>query len=302
MLKSLLRRVVAALGLSIFIGASAVPAATAPATHIAHPALWAVSDADTTVYLFGTIHLLPSDYKWRTPKFDQAVAGSQQLVVETIVDENNPQEMMAALASLAFSPGLPPLVDRVPPAKRPALEAAMKKSGLPVQAFDKMETWAAAFMLLGNQFREMGLKNGEGVETVLRNAFKSQGKSIGELETNKEQLSFFDKLPEQAQRALLEGAIEDNKAMGSDFSQMLTAWARGDVNAIAKSFNRDLSSSPELRQALLERRNANWSHWVEQRMASPGAVMVAVGAGHLAGNGSLVDLLKRQGYKVRRLQ
>ncbi|HEX8842387.1 MAG TPA: TraB/GumN family protein [Sphingomicrobium sp.] len=302
MLKSLLRRVVAALGLSIFIGASAVPAATAPAVHIAHPALWAVSDADTTIYLFGTIHLLPSDYKWRTPKFDQAVAGSQQLVVETIVDENNPQEMMAALASLAFSPGLPPLVDRVPPAKRPALEAAMKKSGLPVQAFDKMETWAAAFMLLGNQFREMGLKNGEGVETVLRNAFKSQGKSIGELESNKEQLSFFDKLPEPAQRALLEGAIEDNKAMGSDFSQMLSAWARGDVNAIAKSFNRDLSSSPELKQALLERRNANWSHWVEQRMASPGAVMVAVGAGHLAGNGSLVDLLKRQGYKVRRLQ
>jgi len=302
MLKSLLRRAVAALGLSIFLGASAVPAATAPAVHIAHPALWAVSDADTTIYLFGTIHLLPSDYKWRTPKFDQAVAGSQQLVVETIVDENNPQQMMAALASLAFSPGLPPLVDRVPPAKRPALEAAMKKSGLPVQAFDKMETWAAAFMLLGNQFREMGLKNGEGVETVLRNAFKNQGKSIGELESNKEQLSFFDKLPEQAQRALLEGAIEDNKAMNSDFSQMLSAWARGDVDAIAKSFNRDLSSSPELRQALLERRNANWSHWVEQRMASPGAVMVAVGAGHLAGNGSLVDLLKRQGYKVRRLQ
>ena len=303
MLKSLLRRFVAALGLPVLIAGSAVPAAAAtPATHVAHPALWAVSDADTTIYLFGTIHLLPADYKWRTPKFDQAVAGSQQLVVETIVDENNPQELMAALASLAFSPGLPPLVDRVPPAKRPALEAAMKKSGLPIQAFDKMETWAAAFMLLGNQFRDMGLKNGEGVETVLRNAFKSQGKSIGELETNKEQLSFFDKLPEEAQRQLLEGAIEDNKSMTGDFSQMLAAWARGDVNGIAKTFNRDLSSSPALKQAVLEQRNANWSHWVEKRMQSPGSVMVAVGAGHLAGSGSLVDLLKREGYNVRRLQ
>lgn len=299
MLKSLLRRAFAALGLSVFLAA---PVAAAPASHVAHPALWAVSDADTTIYLFGTIHLLPSDYKWRTPKFDQAVAGSQQLVVETIVDENNPQEMMAALASLAFSPNLPPLAQRVPPEKRPALEAAMKKSGLPAQALDRMETWAAAFILLGNQFREMGLKNGEGVETVLRDSFKSQGKSIGELESNKEQLGFFDKLPEQAQRALLEGAIEDNKNMKGDFSQMLAAWARGDVEAIAKSFNRDLSASPELKQALLERRNANWSRWVEQRMATPGSVLVAVGAGHLAGSGSVVDLLKRGGYKVRRLQ
>ncbi len=297
-LKSVLRRIVAALGI-LAIGSAA---AAAPAPRAAHPALWAVSDADTTIYLFGTIHLLPTNYKWRTPKFDQAVAGSQQLVVETIVDENNPQEMMAALASLAFSPNLPPLAQRVPPEKRAALAVAVKKTGLPAQALDRMETWAAAFILLGNQFRDLGLKNGEGVETVLRNSFTSQGKSIGELETNKEQLAFFDKLPEQAQRQLLEGAIEDNKSMSGDFGQMLSAWARGDVNAIGRSFNRDLAASPELKQTLLEQRNANWSRWVGKRMASPGSVMVAVGAGHLAGNGSLVDLLKREGYKVRRVQ
>lgn len=302
MLKSFLRRVGAALGLPLLIAGSAVPATAAPAAHVAHPALWAVSDADTTVYLFGTIHLLPANYKWRTPKFDQAVAGSQQLVLETIVDENNPQEMMAAMASLAFSPNLPPLAKRVPPEKVPALESAMKKSGLPVQAFDRMETWAAAFILLGNQFRDLGLKNGEGVETVLRNSFTSQGKAIGELESNKEQLSFFDKLPEQAQRQLLEGAIEDNASMSGDFSQMLGAWSRGDVESIAKSFNRDLSASPELKEVLLQRRNANWSQWVEKRMASPGSIMVAVGAGHLAGRDSVVEMLKRQGYKVRRLQ
>lgn len=301
MLKSLLRRAVAALGISLLSLGSAAPAA-APAAQAAHPALWAVSDADTTVYLFGTIHLLPSNFKWRTSRFDEAMAGSQQLVVETIVDENNPQELMAALAGLAFSPGLPPITQRVPPEKRAALEAAIKQSGLPRPMFDRMETWAAAFMLLGNQFKAMGLKNGEGVEAVLRNAFKTQGKSIGELESNREQLSFFDGLPEQAQRALLEGAIDEPKSMQGDFSQMLAAWSRGDVNAIAKSFNRDLSGSPELKQALLERRNANWSRWVEKRMASPGSVMVAVGAGHLAGTGSVVDMLKREGYRVRRLQ
>jgi len=83
---------------------------------------------------------------------------------------------------------------------------------------------------------------------------------------------------------------------------MLASWARGDVNAIARSFNRDLSGSPELKEALIKRRNANWSKWIEQRMAKPGAVLIAVGAGHLAGPDSVISLLQRDGYKVRRVQ
>jgi uncharacterized protein len=190
----------------------------------------------------------------------------------------------------------------VPPAKRAALAAAVKKSGFPPQAFDRMETWAAAFILLGNQFRDMGLKAGEGVEQTLRGTFTAEEKPIGELETNRDQLGFFDMLPESAQRQLLEGAIDQPKDMSKDFDQMLGAWSRGDVKAIAATFNRDLASSPALRDTLLKRRNANWSHWVEQRMATPGAVMVAVGAGHLAGHDSLIEMLKGEGLKVRRLQ
>ena len=83
---------------------------------------------------------------------------------------------------------------------------------------------------------------------------------------------------------------------------MLTAWSRGDVEGIARTFNHDLSASPDLQEALIKRRNANWSHWIEQRMAQPGAVFIAVGAGHLAGRDSVVDLLKRDGYAVRRVQ
>ena len=298
MLKSLLRHACAALGLSLLLVAAPVQA-KAPQ---AKPALWAVADSDTTIYLFGTIHLLPEKYEWRSDKLDQVVAGSQQLVVETIIDENNPHKMLAAMASLAFSPGLPPLADRVPPEKRPALAAAVQKSGLPPQAFDRMETWAAAFMLLGNRFKEMGLKGGAGVEAVLRGAFASQGKPVGELETNVEQLGFFDALPEKAQRALLEGAIDEPKTMTKDFEKMLAAWVRGDVDEIARTFNRDLSSSPELMEVLVKRRNQNWSRWIEQRMASPGAVLVAVGAGHLAGRDSVIDMLKRSGYRVRRVQ
>ena len=300
MLKSLFGRVAAALGLGgLLIGAPA--AAKGP--EAARPALWEVSDADTTIYLFGTIHLLPDDVRWRTAKFDQAVQGSHQLIVETIVDQKDPTKVMAAMASLAFNqPNLPPLVQRVPPAKRPALEAAIKKSGFPPQAFDRMETWAAAFILLGNQYRDMHLKGDSGVEAVLRDTFTTEGKQIGELETNLEQFGFFDRLPEKAQEALLEGSIDDSKNANAEFSGMLSAWTKGDVQGIARTFDRDLSGSPELAQALIHQRNTNWSRWIERRMQQPGAVMVAVGAGHLAGKDSVIAMLQRDGYRVRRVQ
>ena len=298
MMKSFVRRVGAVLGLSLLLGSLPAEARTPQA---AKPALWEVSDADTTIYLFGTIHLLPADLQWRTPRLDQAMSGSQQLVVETIVDDKDPTKLMSAMSSLAFNtPNLPPLAERVPTSKRPALAAAVKKSGLPPQALDRMETWAAAFILLGDKFRELGLSGG--VEGVLRKDFAAQGKTVGELESNLEQLSFFDKLPESAQRNLLEGAIEESKSMNDEFGGMLKAWSSGDVKGIAHTFDRDLATSPALQQALIRQRNANWSRWIQQRLGQPGAVLVAVGAGHLAGKDSVVEMLKKDGYKVRRLQ
>lgn len=300
MLKQFFRRAAAALGLAGLLVAS--PAA-AKAPQSAHPALWEVRDKELTIYLFGTIHLLPDDFQWRTAKFDQAVNSSQQLVVETIVDEKDPTKVMSAMASLAFNtPNLPPLLLRVPPQKRPALAAAIKKSGYPTTAFDRMETWAAAFILLGNQYRDMKLKGDEGVEAVLRNNFTSSNKPIGELETNLQQFGFFDKLPEKAQDSLLDGALDNSRAAEAEFSGMLQAWSKGDVKAIARTFDRDLSGSPELANALIHQRNANWSKWIEQRLSQPGSIMIAVGAGHLAGNDLVIALLQRDGYKVRRVQ
>ena len=286
-----------------FLGiATATLAAPQPAMAAAQPALWEVSDPDTTIYLFGTIHLLPENYAWKTAALDQAIASSDTLVVETIVDPKNPQELVLALTKLGYSNGLPPIAERVDPAKRPLLEAAIAKTGIPRPVFDRMETWTAAFTLLGVQFKELGLEGQHGVEQTLRDAFGAAGKPVDQLESNAEQLGFFDTLPEGAQRALLEGAIESPKEMSADFSEMLRGWVSGDVDSIADTFNRSLSESPELREALLRRRNANWSRWIGQRLAQPGKVLVAVGAGHLAGPDSVQEMLESEGYRVRRIQ
>ena len=284
------------------IAATACASAPAAGPKPASPALWKVADADTTIYLFGTIHLLPPGTQWRSPVFDKAAAGSDTLVVETDIDESNPTATLGELFKLAITPGLPPLADRVKPDKRAALATAIEKSGIPAAALDKMETWAAAFLLLGVQFKDLGLSPGSGVESVLKKQFQAGGKPIGELESNAEQLGFFDKLSEPAQREFLEGVLDDPKDMKGEFSGMVDAWSRGDLAEIAKNFNSDMGGAPELMDTLIARRNANWANWVKTRLDQPGTVMMAVGAGHLAGDKSVVNLLEKQGLKVTRVQ
>ena len=295
-----IKRGLAALGM-----AAAASCASAPQTAdagIAKPALWRVSDPDTNIYLFGTFHMLPQDYRWQSPAISDAVARSGQLYVETLIDEKHPEKIAAELGRVGFADGLPPLANRVDPALRPQLATAIKASGIPAGYFDKMKTWAAAFTLVGTQFKSLGLKGEAGVEPALRREFEAAGKPVGELETNSEQLGFFNTLSQPAQRAFLEGAISEPEKMRGEFADMLKSWSSGDVAGIARSFNADLADSPELKAALLSRRNASWTRWIEQRLQQPGTVMVAVGAGHLAGDESVLKMLEMQGYKVTRVQ
>ena len=299
MMTKLFKRLVAPFAALLALGTTS---ADAKPPQAAHPALWEVSDADTTIYLFGTIHLLPDDLQWRTPTFDQAVASSQQLVVETIVNQQDLQSIRNAEFQLRFGKKLPPIAQRVPPAKLPLLRKAIAKSGIPEKMLDQMDTWLAAISLLGVQFQELGLKGSHGPEEILRQQFLSANKPIGELESNVEQFGYFDRLPESAQRSLLEGAIEPAAMASQEFAQMLGPWGRGDVKRIGATFNKEFKDSPELKQALLIQRNAHWAKWIEQRMAQPGTIMVAVGAGHLAGDSSVLEILKRDGYRIKRLQ
>jgi len=284
---------VAALGL-----AGSAPQA-APAA--ARPALWKLADADTTIYLFGTFHLLPAGQAWRTPALDSALAASDELVLE-VANLDDTAATMQAVIGLGVSPGLPPLAERVPPGKRAALAAMVAESGIPGAVLDRLETWAAALALASVTFKRLGLDPKLGVERQLTAPWTAAGKPVGGLETVAEQLGFFDHMSEAAQRIFLTALLDDPATARAQFAAMLGAWMRGDTAAIARTFNRDAEMSAELRDALLERRNAKWAEWLERRLARPGTVFVAVGAGHLAGPQSVQRLLRAKGLKATRVQ
>lgn len=269
----------------------------------AAPALWRFGDHDTTIYLFGTIHALPPGTKWRDARIDRAMARSDTLVVETVI-EKDPM----AIARLFPPPDstLPPIIERVPPQHRTAFVALLDKSGIRQAALDRMPTWQAAFMLMGAMMKDLGIARDAGVENSISGRFELPGQGdaprrIEGLETPASQLALFANLDEADQRELLTSMVAGQGNARRDYARMLRAWIRGDQAAIARAFARDEDLTPHLREVLLRQRNANWAKWLKARLDSPGTVFVAVGAGHLAGPLSVQRMLGAEGIRVSRI-
>ena len=267
----------------------------------AHPAMWRVSDADTSIYLLGTIHALPAGYRWETPLIRRTEAQAGELVLE-LPEMADKSAIATLMITMGRQAGLPPLLDRVPAAKRKALAAVVAESGLPMAVLDGMKSWAAGLLLTAVQLRELGLDGANGVEETLTTAFDAAHKPVAGLETAQQQLGFFDTLPEADQRQFLGSVVDDSRDAKGDFADMLASWARGDEAAIAKSFDDELKTTPRLKAVLVTNRNAHWADWIAARMAKPGTLLVAVGAGHLAGSGSVPNLLRAKGLKVERVE
>lgn len=267
----------------------------------AHPALWKAYDADTTIYLFGTIHALPATTKWQSAKIDAAIAQSDELVLE-VANLQDTAKIAGAFQAVATAPNLPPILDRVPAAKRAALQAELDAAKLPAAVATRFKTWAVVLSLAGVTMQKLGAERDAGVEHVVQDAFDARHKPVEGLETADQQFGFFDHLSEDAQRKLLVSTLDPDSKVQAEFARMIAAWSAGDVKRIALSFDEELKDSPELTDALLKRRNAAWADWVTRRMATPGTVFIAVGAGHLAGAGSVEALLAAKGVKVVRVQ
>lgn len=283
--------------LSLLLVLGACGSKPEPQAQDADPALWVVRDADTTVYLFGTVHMMRPGLSWFDEAVRKAFDASDALVLELVMPPED--QMQALVAELGATKSLP---EQLPPALAAKLRAALPRAGMSPDALDHAEPWLAAMTLSIQPLRQLGYDDKDGAEQVLGAAAKSAGKPILGLETARQQLGYFDHLLPAAQRTLLETTIDDLPHAGAEIDAMVKDWAAGDADALARLLNADLDRAPELKQALLVTRNRNWADWIAARMHKPGTVFVAVGAGHLAGADSVQAELAKRGLKVERIR
>jgi uncharacterized protein YbaP (TraB family) len=260
------------------------------------PALWKVADADTTIYLFGTVHALPQGKEWFDGRIERAFTASEEIVTE--VDLRDQTASAAAMQSAGMLPEGMSLREMMTPDNRRQFEAALVGLGLPVESLDRLEPWMATLTMSLLPLLRQGYQTESGVEMAL--AARAGDKQRGALETIAQQIDLFDGMPMDAQLTFLDKTVEAMPEAKTSLDAMVAEWIEGDADALAALLNAELDD-PVLYRRLLTQRNANWAGWIQQRLAQPGTVFVAVGAGHLAGADSVQRQLARRGVKVERI-
>ena len=298
----LIRRFASLLLVPALLGGTARAQTTAAPLPDAEPAMWVVKDKDTTIYLFGTFHALDGKRDWFNDEVRQAFDASQEVVLE-IITPDDPADLRPALLRHALTaPGAPTLRSKLSPAGQARLAQALAKNRMPPAALDRFKPFFASVTLASLQFGTLGMGVEQGAEAVIKRAMKGSGKRLDAVETVDEQYDLLNALPEPEQIRILESTLMDDGSVNKEIAGMLDAWNRGDAKAVADAIQQSDKDSPSLYKLMFTDRNARWAQWVDRRLARPGTVFMAVGAGHLAGNRSLVTLLKKSGHRVSRVQ
>lgn len=304
-MKKFLPRAATALALLFVAPAAMAQQAPAPAPAAAvkdaDPALWVVKDEDTTIYLFGTIHVLPSNLSWFDEAVKTAFDASGELVTE-IGDMPDPAAIQPLIMKHAVSTTGPALADRLPADKREAFAKAAADAGIPAEAMARLKPWFAASQLSLIALTKAGYNPASGAETALTTAAKAAKKPISGVESLDQQFGFFNSLSEAAQIQFLTETLAQLDKVGPEFEKMVAEWSAGDAEGLAAIMNEAMRSSPELSKMLLADRNARWAEWIDTRLDKPGVVFMAVGAGHLSGPDSVQVMLDKRQIKSARIK
>lgn len=269
------------------------------------PAIWRIGDADTTIYLFGTIHQLPIGFRWRNPELERVIAASDVLLLETIVDfDETPEDALAPF--LLPSGTLPPLTLRIPPAQRPALKALLGM--FPPEMAEKMNrmpSWIAAIMLASLRGGMAGEIAGPGADDWLQRHFQRIGRQVEEIEDSTTVFRNVSAVPEEEQRQMLSLALSEPLDGRHDLDAMAHAWAVGDVSERSPLILAPGAMDPAgaLNAPILDQRNTAWTdHLLLLLDTRTGTMLFAAGAAHFVGTGSVLDLLRARGIAVERVQ
>lgn len=288
---------VAAIALLSVAGTQLFGASTKP-----EPAMWVMRDSDSTIYLLGTFHLVKPGTEWRTGKIATAFAASDEVWLEAtgLTDPAN----LGAIQGLVLKHGFDrkhPLSSKLDPEAKARLDALALEAGLQPAQLEPMRPWLAALTIAMAPLRQAGYDPAQGVDQVLEQDAKAAHKRLKSFETPEQQLMIFAGLSEDEELGFLRQSLVDAAALTGAFDQLSDAWLSGDLEALnTLAFESMKQASPELHTAMMVRRNIAWSKTIAAMMQGAGTSFIAVGAGHLVGEGNLPVLLAERGLAVER--
>ena len=258
-------------------------------------ALWEVHGKHNTVYILGSIHVLrPSDYPLAPVVLD-AYASAKSVYMEVNMQEIDSEQVQMEMLSSATLPedkSLPLILgkERYSHASELAHDV-----GVELPTFDQFAPWFAAEAISQLQLMQLGFQPQSGVEMYFLDRAKTDGKSVAGLETVHDQIAMFQNMTLEAQCDYLVSSLEQAHDLPKEVDDMVHAWQRGDIAWFASQLQSEFGRDPDLYKAFLVSRNRKWLPKIEALLNDDRNYLVIVGTGHLVGQGSVIDLLRKDG-------
>jgi uncharacterized protein YbaP (TraB family) len=267
----------------------------------AAPALWKVSDGDSTIYLFGSVHMLKAEQEWRTPLIDKVVSKAEQVYFETDISPTGQAEAASLSIIHGFNTDGRLLSDIISTELMAQLREAAQTYSVPMASLLAMKPWMAATTISAMPMLEAGYAASYGVETVLSNGLPAD--RIGMLETIDEQMALLSGGDEAEGIEMLQASLDTLDQVSTDLEALTESWADGDPEALGEAFMEQMGDFDSvIVERLIDKRNLNWTEQIAGMLERNERALLVVGAAHLAGEMSVVKLLEDKGFTSERLQ
>ena len=263
--------------------------------------VWAIRGAHNTVYLAGSIHLLPEADAALPPAFARAYADSACLMMEIDLGKLDGAETLGTLLRHGGLPEGTTLPDITGAPRYARTRAAAEALGLSTIALDHEAPWIVALQLTELEYARLGFDPEQGVEQQLLRRALADHKSTGGLESLADEMDVFEALAPAAQLRFLDMVLDDLAGTGDETRAVLVAWRRGDAAQLAALLASEYRSFPALYDALVMDRNRHWLPQIERLLQSDANCLVVVGALHLVGKGGLLEGLRKDGHTPQQL-
>ena len=259
--------------------------------------LWSVEHEDSTVYMFGSIHMAKKELYPFHQAIEDKFQKSDYLVVEAdVTDMSQMQEMALAM----MYPGDETIYDHLSDAGRQKFEMVCEDLGINPKLFEKIRVWAAGSNLMSLQLMQGGYSADSGVDMYFINQAKEINKPLLELEGAMFQLEMISNFPVEAQEEMFLMDLGTTEETVESFEELYDHYVKRDLEDVTEYLmENEISSYPEIEDAMLLDRNIGMTQKIEDYLQSGETYFVVVGLAHFLGDESVVKLLEDAGYTVR---
>ena len=258
---------------------------------------------DTTVYLFGSIHLGLEEMYPLHGAVEQAYTESDIVGVEVDIHNFDFIEFQNFIVEHGLYQDGSTLADYLEEDLYHEIISIFGEQGLPEEAIAVLKPWALSMDLQGILYSDMGLDADLGIENYFLAKAAEDDKEVVSLETMIDQLQLFAMPSEETQIEMLRELVFEQEEGKSELENLVSHWMTGDLvyletlREVEDNWSEDYL---EYHTALTDVRDLAMAEKIDGFLQSnsTNTYFIIVGALHLVGENSIVDLLEQKGYEI----